>query len=79
MTKAELGLNPVIASLSLGQTRVFQLKHKTNKDIKRIDLELVNGSLLIMSGSTQKYWLHQVPKTKKVVKERINITFRKII
>jgi len=72
----ELGENPVIASVNFGATRKFQLKHiRTNE---RIDLELNNGSLLIMQGALQHYWKHQVPKTKKIVSERINLTFRVI-
>ena len=71
----ELGINPVIASLSLGAERVFHLKHKTNKALKH-KLVLQNGSLLIMKGSTQHHWLHQIPKTKKPIGKRINLTFR---
>ncbi|WP_445385495.1 alpha-ketoglutarate-dependent dioxygenase AlkB family protein [Robiginitalea sp. IMCC44478] len=73
----ELGQNPVIASVSLGETRKFKMKHRRDKNLK-YDLELVAGSLLIMKGSTQHHWLHQVPKTKKPVGERINLTFRRI-
>ena len=71
----ELGQNPVIASLSLGETRKFKMKHRREKHLK-YDLELSSGSLLIMKGSTQHHWLHQVPKTRKTVGERINLTFR---
>ena len=42
------------------------------------NIELDKGSLLIMSGKTQQYWEHQIPKTKKIVSERINLTFRSI-
>ena len=74
----ELGKNPSIASISLGGTRTFQLRKKS--DIKiRYNLELSNGSLLLMTGSTQHFWQHQIPKTKKKVPPRINLTFRKII
>jgi alkylated DNA repair dioxygenase AlkB len=74
----ELGHNPVIASLSLGATRSFQLKHKTDSS-QRFNIELPSGSLLIMKGTTQEFWKHQIPKTKKHVGERINLTFRKIL
>ena len=74
----ELGENPVIASVSLGATRRFLLKHKLNKDLPTVDISLDHGSLLIMKGSTQHYWKHQVPKTAKVRTERINLTFRVI-
>ncbi len=73
----ELGNNPVIASLSFGATRTFQLKHKINKE-KRTIL-LINNSLLMMRGTTQHFWRHQIPKTAQQLKPRINITFRKII
>ena len=72
-----LGKNPVIASISLGGIRRFQFKHKTNKDLKK-SIELQHGSLLIMKGSMQHFWKHQLPKTKKEVAPRINLTFRKI-
>lgn len=73
----ELGTNPVIASLSLGAERSFQLKH--NSDVtKKKNIILENGSLLLMKGTTQHFWKHQVPKTTKPVGPRINLTFRVI-
>ena len=71
----ELGKNPVIASVSLGAERLFHMKHRTDKT-QKLRLNLADGSLLVMSGSTQHHWLHQIPKTKKNVGERINLTFR---
>ena len=73
----ELGKNPVIASISLGEERYFHLKHRTLKD-QRLKIKLKHGSLLIMGGEMQHYWLHQVPKTTKIISPRINLTFRKI-
>lgn len=73
----ELGKNPVIASISFGEKRIFQLKHKTKADQKK-SIELEKGSLLVMKGTTQHYWKHQVPKTKRPVNARINLTFRTI-
>ena len=73
----ELGTNPVIASITLGQERFFHLKHRTEKELKH-KLLLEHGSLLLMKGATQHHWLHQIPKTKKLIKERINLTFRVI-
>jgi len=71
----ELGANPIIASLSLGAERSFQLKH--NFDItQKKNIILENGSLLLMKGTTQHFWKHQVPKTTKPVGSRINLTFR---
>ena len=75
----ELGSNPIIASLTFGAERTFQLKHITDKSIKRKDIPLKSGSLLIMAGATQHHWKHQIPKTKKFIGPRLNITFRTII
>ncbi len=74
----ELGKDPVIASISLGSVRNFQLKHIKNPEFKH-NIYLENGSLLIMKGSTQKFWKHQLPKSKKDFSPRINLTFRTII
>ncbi|SDS29999.1 Alkylated DNA repair dioxygenase AlkB [Gillisia sp. Hel1_33_143] len=74
----ELGPNPIIASVSLGAERKFQLKHKERKD-QRFELHLKHGSLLIMKGKTQHFWKHQLPKTKKIDTPRINLTFRTIL
>jgi alkylated DNA repair dioxygenase AlkB len=73
----ELGYDPVIASLSLGETRQFQLRH-TSKKHETVKLKLPHNSLLVMGGALQRQWFHQVPKTKKVVGPRINLTFRLI-
>ena len=54
---------------------MFHMKHRTDKS-QKLKLNLAHGSLLVMSGSTQHHWLHQIPKTKKNTKERINLTFR---
>ena len=68
--------NSSIASLSLGAERKFALKHKATKEAKSILLE--HGSLLEMLGSFQKHWLHSMPKSKKIVAPRINLTFRQM-
>lgn len=73
----ELGKNPVIASLSLGGERSFHLKHKSKNS--KLSLDLKHGSLLIMAGPTQHFWKHQLPKTRKKVSPRINLTFRRIL
>ena len=72
-----LGPNPVIASVSLGATRAFHLKHRSQKSL-RYRMQLEHGSLLIMEGPMQHHWLHQVPKTRRPVLPRINLTFRNI-
>ena len=74
----ELGINPVIASVSFGSTRTFKLRDYHNKNVVKI-LELTHGSLLLMMGETQHYWEHHVPKTSAPVKERVNITFRVMV
>ena len=74
----ELGPEPVIASVSLGATRTFKMKHQTDTTL-RYSFELADGSVLIMRGSTQRCWMHAVPKTSKAVGPRINLTFRAIV
>jgi len=73
----ELGINPIIASLSLGVERNFQLKHNIDAT-QKLNIVLENGSLLLMKGATQHFWKHQIPKTKKNIGPRINLTFRVI-
>ena len=73
----ELGKDPIIASLSLGEERVFQLKHNTKKEA-RISILLKHGSLLVMRENSQINYKHQIPKATKPKKERINLTFRRI-
>lgn len=70
----ELGKNPVIASLSLGATRRFDLRHNLTNE--KLSFNLTNGSLLLMMGEMQHFWKHQIAKTKKVDAARINLTFR---
>jgi alkylated DNA repair dioxygenase AlkB len=75
----ELGQNPIVASVSLGAERLFQLRHKQLKgDADRHAIALLDGDLLFMYGAMQHHWQHQIPKTRKPVGERINITFRYI-
>jgi alkylated DNA repair dioxygenase AlkB len=73
----ELGRDPVIASVSLGATRRFCLRHRKRKGVK-LDLPLPHGSVLCMSGGTQHHWVHALPKTRAAVGERINLTFRRV-
>ena len=72
----ELGLNPIIASLSLGAERKFSFKHNQEED--KLSLQLTSGSLLLMTGEIQHHWKHALPKTKKVQTPRLNLTFRTI-
>lgn len=73
----ELGPRPAIASLSFGEARTFILKHKHTRQTVRVPL--TDGSLLLMAGDTQQYWLHGINKMTKSLQERINLTFRKIV
>ncbi len=72
----DLKKNGAIASVSFGAERKFSFKHKATKE--RVGVFLENGSLLIMKAQTQTNWLHRLPPTKKVISERINLTFRQI-
>ncbi|SIS79868.1 alpha-ketoglutarate-dependent dioxygenase AlkB family protein [Neptunomonas antarctica] len=72
----ELGTNPVIASLSFGTERRFILRHRWDKQRPKIELNLGQGTLLLMAGQTQHYWQHTVPSSRRVQEERINLTFR---
>ena len=72
----ELGTNPIIASISLGEERPFHFKHRTLNERHKLILE--HGSLLVMAGEMQHHWLHQIAKTKRLIGGRINLTFRQI-
>jgi alkylated DNA repair dioxygenase AlkB len=74
----ELGINPIISSISLGEPRPFHFKHRILKE-QRHKLILEHGSLLLMKGEMQHYWLHQIAKTKKKINPRINLTFRTLV
>ncbi len=74
----ELGLNPTIASLNLGESRRFLIRNKADKNLKK-EILLTHGSLLIMTDEMQHYWQHAVPKEPKKQQPRINLTFRWIV
>lgn len=74
----ELGPLPRIASVSLGEARYFHFKHRTDRN-QRYKILLEHGSLLIMGGAMQENWLHQIAKTARPKKARINLTFRQLI
>lgn len=73
----ELGIEPVIASVSFGATRTFRVRNYASKK-ENVDIELQPGSLVVMSGDMQEYWEHMLPKRLKVSEPRINLTFRTI-
>ncbi len=73
----EIKRNGAIGSLSFGAERKFLLKHKQSK--QKVSKDLEHGSLLVMAGATQTFWMHRLPPTKKVHSPRINLTFRTIV
>ena len=73
----ELGRNPLIASVSLGATRRFRLRHRRERTLTHA-LELTDGSVLVMAGPTQHHWQHSITKTARPVGPRINLTYRQI-
>ena len=72
----ELGKTPCIASISLGEERLFKIRGKNSAD--KFEIMLANGSLLIMSGNFQNEWQHSIPKAKTSKNPRINLTYRYI-
>lgn len=75
--ETDLKRNGAIASLSFGAERKFAFKHKQTKE--KIELILEHGSLLVMKDTTQAHWLHRLPPTKRIMKPRVNLTFRTIM
>jgi alkylated DNA repair dioxygenase AlkB len=76
--EGKIGRNPSIASVTFGETRMFRLRHKTQKNILPVEVPLHHGSLLLMAGTTNTFWEHHIPKTTKPVLPRINLTFRQV-
>ena len=72
----ELGINPIIGSVSLGAARVFKFRHLEERIVEKV--ELTHGSFVLMKGETQHKWEHEIPKTDKKILPRINLTFRVI-
>ncbi|HCX87158.1 MAG TPA: alpha-ketoglutarate-dependent dioxygenase AlkB [Gammaproteobacteria bacterium] len=75
----ELGPDPVIASVSLGGARRFLLQHRRRKHLPIHEIVLEHGSLLVMGAGSQRAWRHSVPKTRRPVAPRINLTYRHVI
>lgn len=75
--ETDLKKDGAIGSLSLGAERKFAFKHKQTNE--KVELVLEHGSLLVMKDTTQTHWLHRLPPTKRIVKPRVNLTFRTII
>ena len=72
----DLKRNGAIGSITFGAERKFAFKHKHTD--QKVEMLLEHGSLLVMKDTTQTFWLHRLPPTKKVKKPRINLTFRTI-
>jgi alkylated DNA repair dioxygenase AlkB len=70
----EPGMGSVIGSLSLGATRTFRIRHNRTKETRTFQVD--HGTLIIMAGTMQQFWKHEIPKTTQKVGERINLTFR---
>lgn len=75
----ELGPNPVLASLSLGEERTFVLRSRRDKSLKPIRIRLPSSSLLLMKGETQVNWQHGIEREARANGPRINLTFRYVI
>ena len=75
--ETDLKKDGAIGSLSFGAERKFAFKHKQTSE--KVELILEHGSLLVMKDTTQTFWLHRLPPTKRVTKPRVNLTFRTII
>jgi alkylated DNA repair dioxygenase AlkB len=74
----ELGLEPVIASLSFGAPRTFRFRSRATRKVA-CAIELAHGSLLVMRGATQRFYQHDLPKARGEIGERVNLTFRTIV
>jgi alkylated DNA repair dioxygenase AlkB len=77
--EVELGKNPVIASVSFGESRRFSLKHRLDKGVEVLSFDLEDKSLLMMEGELQHFWQHRIHKTAKQIGGRLNFTFRNIL
>jgi alkylated DNA repair dioxygenase AlkB len=75
----ELGKNPTIASVSLGEQRTFVMKHKFKQELRPVHLPLDHGSVLLMKGATQHNWKHGINKVSQPCGPRVNLTFRRIL
>jgi alkylated DNA repair dioxygenase AlkB len=70
----ELGVDPVVATLSLGATRRFVLRPRKGEGGET--LELTHGSLLVMGGRCQSLYRHGIPRQPAVLGERVSLTYR---
>lgn len=77
--EAEFGVDPIIGSVSLGETRDFVLKHRHRSELPPVKCALTHGSLLVMGRGSQTHWAHQLPKRKRIARARINLTLRNVV
>jgi alkylated DNA repair dioxygenase AlkB len=73
-----LGTHPVIASVSFGQVRLFDIRNKSNH-YEKYSIRLESGALMVMKGDLQQNWEHRIAKSIKPMKARLNLTFRVVI
>lgn len=73
-----LGQYPVIASVSFGQVRSFDIRNKSDHR-EKYAIKLESGSLMIMKGDLQQNWDHRIAKSSRSMNERVNLTFRIVI
>jgi len=73
-----LGKNPIIASVSFGQVRSFDIRNKQNNS-EHYSVKLEHGSFLLMKAGLQEHWEHRIAKSTKPIKARVNLTFRVVI
>ena len=70
------GKRHAIASVTFGETRLFKVRHKTNKELQQLSIPLTHGSFLLMGEAMQDHYEHHIPKTARNIGARINLTFR---
>ena len=73
-----MGSQPIIVSVSLGQVRSFDIRNKVNHK-EHYSVRLEHGSFLLMESGLQEYWEHRIAKSNKLMKARVNLTFRLVI
>ncbi|MEY2930224.1 MAG: hypothetical protein RL033_973 [Pseudomonadota bacterium] len=79
-SEPELGDDPIVATLSLGATRRFQLRpQRATRGERALTLPLVDASLLVMGGTCQRNYRHAVARENGEVSERISLTFRRLL
>lgn len=76
--EAEFGIDPIIGSVSFGETRDFILKHRQRRELPSVKCALTHGSLLVMGQGSQTQWAHHLPKRKRITRARINLTLRSV-